>query len=193
MLMVESAGVYGPWFEWERFGKPQSTREQLLALGDHDLILKDPNLYFQRDGYRKECQRIFQGISLMIYAMEEGIGIQVNDPSLGDGLILRETFEERDPAHRGKFVRTAFLVTKGAVFKIRNLAPRALEKTEKARVDFRLIRLRLVSDKIIFRDIFLDDKPEDGTLLHRVIKQSVETAKKKVGPQEYAANLARLS
>lgn len=191
--MIESAGAYGPWFEWKRFGEPKPTREQLLTLSDHDLVIKDPNLYLQRFAYRKECQRLFQGLSIMNHAMEKGVGIQVNGSSLGDGLILRETFKERDSTHRGKTNRTAFLITKGAIFKIVNLTPKALEKADKAEVNFRLSRLALVSDKIKLRDIFLDDRPEDAELFDKAIRQSIEAAGKKIGPQEYSANLARLN
>jgi len=54
--MVESAGAYGPWFEWGRSEKPKPTREQLLALSDEDLIDKDTKLYLQRFQYRKNVK-----------------------------------------------------------------------------------------------------------------------------------------
>jgi len=126
-------------------------------------------------------------------AMEDGIAIPVNTPSLGDGLILRETFKEEDVNNRDKLVLKAFLMTKNAVYKINNLTPKALEKAEKAQVQCRLKRLEWVSDRIWIRDILLDDKREDAEMLDIIIKRSIETAKKKVGTQEYAANLARLN
>lgn len=194
LTMRETAGVYGPWFEWKRQGESLPTREQLLSLSDQDLALKDIRLYLRRFEYRKECQRIFSGLSVINYAMNNGIGICVNTPAWGDGLILRETFKENNNiSWKNKLTLNAFLVTANAVFKIGNLTPKALEKAEKAEVGFRLKRLAMVSDKIRLRDIFLDDKPSDGDLLDSVIRRSIETAKKKVGPQEYIANLASLN
>lgn len=189
--MIESAGAYGIWFERRRF-EPQPTRIQLLTLNDQDLVDKNAKLYVQRFAYRKECQRLLNGLSVMNYAMEGRIAIRVNTPSLGDGLILREVFEEQED-FKNKPVRTAFLITSQAIFKIRNLTPQALAKAEKAELDFRLSRLKLVSNKIEIRDIFLDDKREDAELLERIIRQSIEVAKKKVGQQQYAANLASLN
>lgn len=191
--MVESAGVYGPWFEWRRGGEPQPTREQLLVLSDEDLAFKDIRLYLERFEYRKECQRIFSRLSILNHAMEDAVGIRVNTPSIGDGLILRETFEERDLACRNKLNLMAFLISPNAVYKVGPLTPKALEKTEKAEVGFRLKRLELVSDRIRLRDIFLDNKRSDAELLDTVIRRSVEAAKKKIGPQEYFANIIRLN
>ena len=189
--MIESAGAYGVWFERRRFG-PHPTRQQLLSLTDQDLVDGDPKLYVQRFKYRDECQRLFTGLSVMNYAMEDGIGIRVSTSSFGGGLILREVFEERED-FKNKPVHTAFLITRNAIFKIKNLTPQALAKAEKAKLDFRLSRLKLVSDKIRLRDIFLDEKREDAELLERVIRQSIEAAKKKVGSQGYVTSLARLN
>ena len=104
--MVESTGAYGPWFEWQR--------SKLKSAGE---VQPDSN----RLAYQKECQRIFMGLSVMNHAMEDGIGIRVNTPEMGDGLILKETFKDWDVTYRDQLVLNAFLVTSNAVFKINNL------------------------------------------------------------------------
>ena len=129
----------------------------------------------------------------MNYALEDKVGIRVNTPSLGDGLILRSTFEERDLAYRDKFVRKALLVTNSAVFKVGPLTPQALEKAEKAEVSWRLMRLALVSDKIGLEDIFFRDNFWDGELLNRTIRRSVKPATANIDTEEYRAKLVGLN
>lgn len=189
--MVESAGAYGPWFEWKGFKEPKPTRRQLLVLGDQNLVDKDPRLYLERLAYRKECQRIFRGLSITNFTLGERIAIPVNTPSLGDGLLLRETFEEK-PAPWMKPQRKAFLITENTIFKVGPLTPSALGKAEKAVKEARLKRLELACPRSTLRDVLIDNDEQDGARLKMVVRKSFEKVAQAMDPQERAAKAAFL-
>lgn len=179
--MVESAGAFGPWFEWGM--SPQRTETA---------VKPDPRLL----AYQAECKRIFEGLRVINFALIDKIGIPIRDSSLGDGLILRETFQERDPFNRRKLSLMAFLITPTAIFEVGPLTSKALERAEGAQINFRLERLMFGSKKMRITDLFCESDRDgfwDVEKFSSIIKQSVKTAATKVGPEEYILKRISLS
>jgi len=164
--------MFGIWFEQDRRG---------VTSQDKDLHAEVQQLLYQH-----ECKRFYNNLTSYNNLLNGCVGIEVKTLNEGSGLILRDTFEERDTS--GNKRRWAFILFPDSISVIGPLTPKSLEKAEGAHPEWRLARLALTNEELTISDLFDLESESIAGRLQSVIKASVENARREYFETRYSPN-----
>ena len=168
----QSTGVYGLWYEQNQNMITEEEWPKILAKSEGQ----------ERKIYAQECKRIYYEVALNNIALNNKIAINVTLEKQ-HGLILRQTFTEKNPV--GKKELYTFLILEDSILKVGPLTPKSLEKAEKADVDYRLSRLKMINEELSAVDLFDRNNLRDANRFASIIKESFSEALKNEGYLSY--------